>query len=164
MKIIKSISLICLCFPLLIMKLNAQEVVQQTYAKGSKIAAFQAKDQHEKEFKFEKGIRYLLVSFDMSTGKVANEALNAKGADFLPSKKAVFIANIYGMPKVGRVFALPKMKKYAHRIILGDAKNLLDPFPSEKKMVTVISLDANGTIKNISYWNPKTQRIEDVLK
>lgn len=160
----KSIILMCLCFPLVITQLNAQQAAQQTYTKGSKIAAFEAKDQHEKEFKFEKGIRYLLVSFDMGTGKVANKALNAKGADFLPSKKAVYIANIYGMPGIGRAFALPKMKKYAHRIILGDAKNLLDPFPSKDKMVTVIALNANGIVTSISYWDPKTQSIDEVLK
>jgi hypothetical protein len=150
--------------PFLCIQASAQDVAQKTYTKGSKIAAFQAKDQHEKDYKLEEGTRYLLLSFDMSTGKVANKALDAKGATYLPSKKAVFIANIYGMPKVGRVFALPKMKKYAHRIILGDAKGLLDPFPTQDKMVTVIALNSKGIVTGISYWDPKTQSVDDILK
>ena len=154
----------CLCIPFLWLQASAQQVAQKTYAKGSKIAAFQAQDQHGKKYVFEKGTRYLLVSFDMSTGKVANKALHAKGATHLPSKKAVFVANIYGMPKIGRVFALPKMKKYAHRIILGDAKGLLDPFPKQKKKVTVIKLNSRGIVTSISYWSPKTQKVEDILK
>ncbi len=154
----------CLCIPFLWLQASAQQVAQKTYVKGSKIAAFQAKDQHEKDYTFEQGTRYLLVSFDMSTGKVANKALTAKGAAYLPSKKAVFVANIYGMPKVGRFFAIPKMKKYAHRIILGDAKGLLDPFPMEKKKVTVIKLNSKGIVTSISYWSPKTQPVDDILK
>ncbi|RYD64196.1 MAG: hypothetical protein EOP84_32940 [Verrucomicrobiaceae bacterium] len=81
------------------------------YAKGDTVKPFTAKDQHEQAYTFDaKSTRYLLISHDMETGKKANGALTALGKDHLTSKKAVYIANIHGMPGVGRMFALPKMK------------------------------------------------------
>ena len=134
------------------------------YQKGSKINAFQANDQHGAAYTFEaKKTSYVLVSFDMETGKAANAALNAKGADYLPNKKAVYVANIFGMPKIGRMFAIPKMKKYVHRIVLGDDANLLVPFPQEAGKVTVLKVN-NGVVQSIQYWSPATQGIDDVLK
>jgi hypothetical protein len=98
---------------------------------------------------------WLLVSFDMGTGKAANRYFEDKGATYLDEKNAVFVANIYGMPGVGRMFALPKMRKYPHRIILADAEGLLDPFPNEDGRVTVIKLGPGRVIESIGFWNPK---------
>jgi hypothetical protein len=134
------------------------------YKNGSKINAFKAADQHGQAYEFEAAkTKYLLISFDMETGKKTNAALSAKGAEYLTGQKAVYIANIFGMPGIGRMFALPKMKKYPHRIILGDDANLLTPFPQQAGKVTVIKL-SNGTVQSISYWDPATQQVSDVLK
>ena len=69
----------------------------------------------------------------METGKKANAALSALGKDYLPAKNAVYLANIHGMPGIGRMFALPKMKKYSHRIILGDDAALIARFPAANR-------------------------------
>ncbi len=134
------------------------------YAVGSKVESFTAKDQHEKSFTLkpvETG--FLLVSHDMETGKKANAALNALGKEYLGTKKAVYIANIHGMPGIGRMFAMPKMKKYVHRIILGDDEALIAKFPEQKDKVTVLKLDG-GKVAAISYWSPANESLEDALK
>jgi len=131
---------------------------------GSTFPKFEAKDQHDKPYAFQKGTRFVLISFDMSTGKKANKKLEEKGAEFLGQKKAVFISNIHGMPGIGRVFALPKMRRYPHRIILADAEHLLDPFPTEKDRVTLLTLDPEAKITQIAYWDPEKQELSDVLK
>ncbi len=153
-----------LIIPFLIFSAQAQETAVKTYEKGSKVAEFKSADQHGKAYTFQKGTRYLMITFDMSTGKKANKVLHEKGAAYLPGKKAVYVANIYGMPGIGRRFALPKMKKYVHPIILADAKGLLDPFPTQKGKVTVLALNTRGVVTAISYWEPKSQKIEDILK
>jgi hypothetical protein len=61
------------------------------------------------------------------------------------------------------MFAMPKMKKYAHRIVLGDEENLLAPFPQEAGKVTVLKLN-NGMVSAVGYWDPATQGIDQVLK
>lgn len=134
------------------------------YAKGQAVVAFQAKDQHEQAFTLDPaGTRYLLVSHDMETGKRANAVLTTVGPDNLATKKVVYLANIHGMPAVGRMFALPKMKKYSHRIILGDDAELIARFPVEAGKVTVLAL-SGGKITSIKYWNPGTEALDGFLK
>ena len=125
---------------------------------------FTAKDQHEQAYTFDaKTTRYLLVSHDMDTGKKANDALTALGKDHFSGKKAVYIANIHGMPGVGRMFALPKMKKYNHRIILGDDAALIADFPAQQGKVTVLELDG-GKVRSVQYWDPATEGVNNFLK
>jgi hypothetical protein len=134
------------------------------YSTGSRVETFQAKDQHENAFVFKPAeTRFLLVSHDMETGKKANAALTALGKDYLPGKKAVYVANIHGMPGIGRMFAMPKMKKYNHRIILGDDAGLIAKFPQETGKVTVLDL-ADGKVRSVKYWTPGTDAVETFLK
>lgn len=138
--------------------------VAAPYASGSKVESFTAKDQHEQSFTLKpEETRYLMVSHDMETGKKANSSLNALGKDYLGGKKAVYVANIHGMPGIGRMFAMPKMKKYVHRIILGDDANLIAKFPEEKGKVTVLKL-SGGKVSSVVYWSPETEQLESVLK
>lgn len=134
------------------------------YAKGQPVAAFQAKDQHEQAFTLNPSeTRFLLVSHDMETGKRANAVLTTVGPDNLTKQKVVFLANIHGMPAVGRMFALPKMKKYSHRIILGDDAELIARFPAEAGKVTVLAL-SGGKVTSIKYWTPGTDALDAYLK
>lgn len=116
-------------------------------------------DQHEAAYPMPEGVRHIAVAFTMSVGKSANQALAKKGATYLPESKAVFVANIYGMPSVGRLFAMPKMRKYPHRIMLADTEGLLDSLPQAEGQVTVFDLDANRKILKIRFWNPDSDKI-----
>lgn len=148
----------------LILGLFTTMAMADVYKKGSKVSAFKANDQHGKAYEFEAAkTKFLLVSFDMETGKKANAALASQGADFLTNKKAVYVANIFGMPGVGRMFALPKMRKYPHRIILGDDANLLTSYPQQANKVTVLTV-SGGVVKNIRYWDPASESVVELLK
>lgn len=131
---------------------------------GDPVPEFAAKDQHGNPFVFKPGVHFLLISFDMSTGKDANRNFEKKGAKFLDDQKIVFVSNVYGMPAIGRMFAMPKMKKYPHRIILADEENLLDPFPRQRDRVTALVLSPDGKVKEVRYWNAEKQSLDEVLK
>lgn len=134
------------------------------YEKGQSVAPFQAKDQFENAFAFKPAeTKFLLVSHDMETGKKANAVLSPLGKDFLGSKKAVYMANIFGMPGIGRMFAMPKMKKYNHTIVLADDEALIARFPAQADKVTVLAL-SDGKVTSIAYWTPGTEGIEGFLK
>lgn len=138
--------------------------ISAPYEKGQKVEGFEAKDQFEKAFVLKPAdTRFLLVSMDMETGKKANAVLTTLGKDFLPGKKAVYLANIFGMPGVGRMFAIPKMKQYAHRIILGDDAGLIARFPQQAGKVTVLALK-DGKVASVKYWTPGTEGVETYLK
>jgi len=67
------------------------------------------------------------------------------------------------MPGIGRFFALPKMKKYAHPIILGDDEALIARFPQQPGKVTVLAL-ADGKLQALTYWTPGTDDLAGCLK
>ena len=97
----------------------------------------------------------MIVAFEMGAGKAANAYLEKQPAAFLDTHKAIFISNIHGMPGIGRMFALPKMKKYPHRILLADEENFLARYPAQQDLLTVLSLDDMGVITAIRHVNPK---------
>lgn len=148
----------------LILAATTCSLMAAPYEKDQRVEPFQAKDQFEKPFTFKPAqTRFLLVSHDMETGKKANAALNALGKDFLGSKNAIYMANIFGMPGIGRMFAMPKMKKYAHQIILADDAALIARFPQQVGKVSVLTL-ANGKVESIRYWTPGTEAVDAFLK
>lgn len=143
---------------------GAASVLSAPYEKGQQVASFQAKDQHEQPFTFKPAAtRFLLVSHDMETGRKANAVLTTVGRENLERKKVVYLANIFGMPGVGRMFALPKMKKYSHTIILGDDANLIARFPAESGKVTILALDG-GRIISVKYWEPGNGQLDGYLR
>ncbi|MDP3850572.1 MAG: hypothetical protein Q8Q59_08720 [Luteolibacter sp.] len=134
------------------------------YQKGDRVESFQSKTQHEQAYTFKPAeTRYLLISHDMETGKKANAVLTRVGRENLSRKKAVYLANIHGMPGVGRMFALPKMKKYSHTIILGDDAKLIARFPEERGKVTVLALE-EGKVVSVQFWKPGDESLDNFLK
>jgi hypothetical protein len=127
----------------------------ELYRIGDVFAPFTTKDQHEKRYTFERGVRVVIVSFEMGAGKAANAFFEKQPASFLDSHQAIFVSNIHGMPGIGRMFALPKMKKYPHRILLADAPDFLDRYPAKDDQLTVFTLDERGAITAIRHVNPK---------
>lgn len=133
----------------------ATALAAELYKVGDALEPFTTKDQHEKDYTFAPGPRLVIVSFEMSEGKAANGFFAEKGAAFLDEQKTVFIANIHGMPAVGRLFAMPKMKRYPHRILLADAETFLERYPHEDKKLTVLRLDAAGVVTAIEFIDPE---------
>jgi len=135
--------------------LTASAMAADLFRVGSRFEPFSTKDQHDKTFTFKAGeTRLIVVSFDMTSGKKANTWLAKQPAAYLTSRQALLINNIYGMPGIGRMFALPKMKKYPHRILLADADGFLDRYPAVDNKLTVVRLDAAGLITAIDHFDP----------
>ena len=145
-------------FTLLTAMLLGAGNLQAEMQPGDTIPAFEVVDQHEAAFTLGEGVHYLLVSFDMPTGKAANRFLAEKGAAYLPDHDAVYLSNIHGMPWIGRKFALPKMRKYPHRILLADEPeaDMLAEFPQKDGQVTVFELAPGRTVQSVSFWDPQS--------
>jgi hypothetical protein len=133
-------------------------------AVGDTVPAFSAKDQFGREFKPEAGRRFLLLGFDMGTSKTANRKLADLGAGWLEKRSAAYVLDIHTMPGVARLFALPKLRKYPHRIVLGDDEKMLAAFPRQPEKITVLVLTPPETISEIRYWNPAVEPLAAVLR
>lgn len=131
--------------------LGASVFAADAYKVGDTLVSFTVKDQHDQPYTFAPGPRIVLVSFVMGVGKDANGYFAKQPADFLAQHQTIFIANIHGMPGIGRFFALPKMKKYPHRILLGDDEHLLDRYPVQEGKLTVVRLDAAAKITAVEF-------------
>jgi hypothetical protein len=128
------------------------------YAVGDAFAGFSTRDQHDQPFTYAAGdTRVVIVSFVMGTGKAANAFFERQPANFLAEHRALFIANIHGMPGIARTFAMPKMRKYPHRILLADAENFLARYPQQPDRLTVLALDEAGKIAAIRFIDPKSE-------
>jgi hypothetical protein len=132
-------------------------------AAGDAMPAFSAPDQFGKEFKFAPGLHFLLLGFEMGTGKLANHKLAELGAGWLEKRGAVYVLDIHTMPAVARLFALPKMRKYPHRVVLAETEGLLAAFPHQPEKITVLALSPEGKIREIRYWNPATDALDALL-
>jgi hypothetical protein len=61
------------------------------------------------------------------------------------------------------MFALPKMKKYSHRIVLGDDAALIAGFPRQQGKITILKL-SGGKVESVSYWDPSSEAVDGYLK
>lgn len=135
--------------------LLAAALAAQTYRPGDRFAPFSTKDQHDRAYTYEGGARRVIVAFEMGSGKAANAFFETQPADFLARHDTIFLSNIHGMPGIARAFAMPKMRKYPHRILIADGKDFLARYPTQEDQLTVLSLDASGVITDISFVDPK---------
>ena len=143
--------LVSLASPASIAGLHAADI----YKAGDAFEAFTTQDQHEKSYSFEPGVRTVIVAFTMGAGKDANRFFEKQPASFLADQHAIFVSSIYGMPAVGRFFALPKMRKYPHRILLADAEHFLDRYPKQEDKLTVFHLATDARIIAIDFVDPE---------
>jgi hypothetical protein len=131
---------------------------------GDAVPAITAKDQHGTAYTFTNGTAHLLIAVEMEAAKAANQKLAAQGADFLGKHGAAYLMDIHPMPRIAKVFALPKMRKYPQRIVLFETKGDLSWAPTQPGQVTVLSLTPAGRVRKIAYWNPATEPADSLFK
>jgi hypothetical protein len=133
-------------------------------AEGDAVPAISAKDQHGAAYTFTNGTAYLLVAVEMDAAKAANKKLAEQGAGYLEKHKATYLMDIHPMPGIARMFALPKMRKYPHRIVLLETKGVLNWAPTKAGHVTMLSLTPVGRIQKIAYWKPETELVSGLFQ
>ncbi len=118
---------------------------------GQKLPPLSLTDQHDKELSIDASTRFVIFARDKESSTMINRLLETTGADFLPSRGAVYLADISGMPGIIRdLFAMPKMRKYPYRIMLDrDAKSTAD-FPGKAGQATLIHLK-NLSVEKIEF-------------
>ena len=120
-------------------------------AVGSDFPAYSYKDQFDNTHTFNKEIKSVIIAFDRSGGNIVKDTLGKQEKGYLEAKRAVYIADISGMPSfVTKFFAMPKMKKYNFTMLLEFDNELSKVYPYQEDKITIIKLDS-GKIKEIIY-------------
>lgn len=141
----------------------AASVWAAPYSVGQSVTPLDLKDQFGKRHALKVMPRTLIMAFEKGTGATVNEYLAAQGKGYLEKNNAVFIAEISQMPNfITQAFALPKMQKYPHTVLLIQDEELGLKFPAEDEKITVMTFKGNflRSIRYISSAAELKQAIE----
>lgn len=113
------------------------------YTVGQTVSSLELEDQHGNHTTLNVMPQTLIIAYEKGTGATVNEYLNAQDKGYLKKHNAAFIADISQMPSlVTTLFALPKMRKYIHTVLLiRDEQGL--KFPSQEDKITVMKFQDN---------------------
>ena len=110
--------------------------------------SFTLPDQFDKAVTLTPETKKVIFVFAKATGHTVKEFLKKQDKNYLPSRHALFVADISGMPTVIRnTFALPDFKKSAYSVALIYDKAIATSYKNEKDAdkITIVTLN-NGVI------------------
>lgn len=114
------------------------------YKVGQSVMPLDLSDQFGKKHTMKSMPKTLLMAFEKGTGATVNEYLAAQEKGYLGKHKAAFVADISQMPKfITESFALPKMRKYPHTVLLIQDEEQGLRFPAEEGKITVMKFRGN---------------------
>lgn len=121
------------------------------YRVGESIVPLSLEDQFGKKHSMKTMPKTLILAFEKNAGMMANEYLASQEAGYLTRYKAALVADISQMPKfVAESFALPKIRKYAHPVLLIRDEEFGMKFPAEEDKLTIFRFEGN-TLASIRY-------------
>lgn len=129
------------------------------YQVGDSLPALALQDQHDKPQVLSADIQVVLYTTGMKGGGVIRDILDNEEADYLPSRNAMFISNISGMPGViASMIALPRMRSHDYSIVLDAKGEATARIPAQSNSATILRLE-NRKITDIQFTkNPEVVR------
>lgn len=121
------------------------------YKVGQSVQPLELKDQFAKKHTMKVMPHTLIMAFEKGTGATVNEYLAAQDKGYLNAHNAAFVADISGMPSfITNTFAIPKMQKYPHTVLLIDDEEFGLKFPGQEEKITVMKFKGNF-LQSIDY-------------
>lgn len=116
---------------------------------GDTLPTLKLNDQHEHPYAMPANTRVLLVTADKSSAALAHAVLKDIPKTEQERRGIVNVADISGMPSlVTSMFALPKMRDYGYRIMIGMDPGQTAMLPRAADAVTLVELES-GRIKSV---------------
>lgn len=117
---------------------------------GESLPTFSIKNQFEKAHTLKNDTQTIIVASGKSTSEIIRDYLLKQEGDFLTKNKAVYVADISGMPSlIAKFFALPKMKKYPFSVLLVDEEQT-KKFSKQDDKITIYRVN-EGKITSVNY-------------
>ncbi len=110
---------------------------------GASVAAATLLDQNDVPHEIDAKVGIIFFAREMEGGAVIRELLEEEGPDYLTKTRALYVADISGMPRlIAKLVAIPKMQKERLYPTLLDRDGATTaPYPSEQGHVTIMVLD-----------------------
>jgi hypothetical protein len=122
--------------------LMADAAFAEHYTVGDEIEVFTLEDQHGESRTVDASVRVILFSRDMDGGDFLKEGLADVAPEYLNGKKAVYVADISGMPGlIATMFAIPAMRDRPYSMLLDRDGETTARLPDVEGQATLIFLD-----------------------
>jgi len=132
----------------IILLMVALSVWAAPYKVGQSAMPLDLNDQFGKRYTLKAMPKTLIMAFEKGTGATVNEYLTLQEKGYLAKNKAAFVADISQMPKfITESFALPKMRKYTHTVLLIQDEEQGLNFPAQEDKITVMKFRGNFLTK-----------------
>lgn len=130
---------------------------------GRPFPAYTVQDAFAQTSTLQKATRFVIVASEKDVSGRINEWLTAKGADYLPGRKAEYVSDITPMPSlITEMFARPKMKKLPFKILLARDEAFARTYPSRPGQIALFVLDEQQVLAEIRYF-PAPASLEKAL-
>ncbi len=138
-------------------------VSAQTLTVGAALPTLSLNDQHDQVVTTSQDLQMILFAGEKGTSELMTKVLEGLPPSTLKDKKAIYIADISGMPGfITKMVALPRMQKLPYQIaLIRDAKEV-EWLPKKPQHVTIIKIQ-QGKIAAIDYFIDANQ-INQLLK
>ncbi len=138
-------------------------VSAQTLTVGASLPSLSLSDQHDQVVTTSQDLQMILFAGEKGTSELMTKVLDGLPPSTLKDKKAIYIADISGMPGfITKMVALPRMQKLPYQIaLIRDAKDA-EWLPKKPQHVTVVKIQ-QGKIVAIDYFIDANQ-INQLLK
>ncbi len=131
--------------------LLAMSLYAAPYKLGQSVMPLDLEDQFGKKSTMNVMPKTLIMAFEKGTGATVNEYLTVQEKGYLKKYDAGFVADISHMPNfITKVFALPKMRKYTHTVLLIRDEEQGLRFPAEDGKITVMTFRGN-VVTSVEY-------------
>lgn len=132
----------------IVLLIIAVSVWAAPYKVGQSVMPLDLNDQFGKRITLKVMPKTLIMAFEKGTGATVNEYLTVQEKGYLAKNKAAFVADISQMPKfITESFALPKMRKYTHTVLLIQDEEQGLNFPAQEEKITVMKFRGNFLTK-----------------
>ena len=132
-------------------------------AQAQSLSPQQFEDQFAEPISLDHNTKWLIFSHDKDGGDWVKQSLEGTGLSDLASKNAIYVSDISKMPSIiTKMFALPKMKKYAFKMALDKTGEATANWPKQASTVTLMQLN-NLSVVEVIHAN-RTEQIEAFIK
>ena len=153
MRLFVLIAVVCLCISAQ-GRVFAEDTTADLIKVNDVFETYSLEDQFGEIQTLRKDTKTVIASFDMKLSKSFHKWLKLKDDSYLDDNKAEYIIDIREMPKIiTYLFAGPKMRKYKFSIRLIKDGVYGDEYPKQEKSFTVITLNQDHSISDISFIN-----------
>lgn len=128
-----------------------------TLQSGDPLPALALKDQHARSLPVAADTRLIFFASEMTSSKLMSKALEGLAPTALRDGKAIYIADISGMPgPIGIIVAMPRLQKLPYTVAVVKDANATSALPRKPGAVTVLKTQG-GRISAVDYASTPEQ-------